>query len=280
MKTNNILDVSNLNIYPRHSKTLKLVDNISFNIPKGKVTCIVGESGSGKSLTALSIIQLLSVQLDFDGVIDFEKSRISQLPESKLRDLRGLDIAMIFQDPMTSLNPVFTVGYQVLEAVLAHRKISKSEAKNEVIKAFDDVGIPADRYDSFPDELSGGQRQRVMIAMAIINNPKLLIADEPTTALDVTVQKQILDLINKLQKKFNMSVLFITHDFGVVQEIADQVLVMFKGKIVESGNAKKVINLPNHPYTKALLNCIPSLKSNKKLSPINYKKLDQEMAKL
>lgn len=280
MKTNNILDVSNLNIYPRHSKTLKLVDNISFNIPKGKVTCIVGESGSGKSLTALSIIQLLSVQLDFDGVIDFEKSRISQLPESKLRDLRGLDIAMIFQDPMTSLNPVFTVGYQVLEAVLAHRKISKSEAKNEVIKAFDDVGIPADRYDSFPDELSGGQRQRVMIAMAIINNPKLLIADEPTTALDVTVQKQILDLINKLQKKFNMSVLFITHDFGVVQEIADQVLVMYKGKIVESGNAKKVINLPNHPYTKALLNCIPSLKSSKKLSPINYKKLDQEMAKL
>jgi peptide/nickel transport system ATP-binding protein len=280
MKTNNILDVSNLNIYPRHSKTLKLVDDISFNIPKGKVTCIVGESGSGKSLTALSIIQLLSVQLDFDGVIDFEKSRISQLPESKLRDLRGLDIAMIFQDPMTSLNPVFTVGYQVLEAVLAHRKISKSEAKNEVIKAFDDVGIPADRYDSFPDELSGGQRQRIMIAMAIINNPKLLIADEPTTALDVTVQKQILDLINKLQKKFNMSVLFITHDFGVVQEIADQVLVMYKGKIVESGNAKKVINLPNHPYTKALLNCIPSLKSSKKLSPINYKKLDQEMAKL
>jgi ABC-type dipeptide/oligopeptide/nickel transport system ATPase component len=280
MKTNNILDVSNLSIYPRHSKTLKLVDDISFNIPKGKVTCIVGESGSGKSLTALSIIQLLSVQLDFDGVIDFEKSRISQLPESKLRDLRGLDIAMIFQDPMTSLNPVFTVGYQVLEAVLAHRKISKSEAKNEVIKAFDDVGIPADRYDSFPDELSGGQRQRVMIAMAIINNPKLLIADEPTTALDVTVQKQILDLINNLQKKFNMSVLFITHDFGVVQEIADQVLVMYKGKIVESGNAKKVINLPNHPYTKALLNCIPSLKSSKKLSPINYKKLDQEMAKL
>jgi ABC-type dipeptide/oligopeptide/nickel transport system ATPase component len=280
MKTNNILDVSNLNIYPRHSKTLKLVDDISFNIPKGKVTCIVGESGSGKSLTALSIIQLLSVQLDFDGVIDFEKSRISQLPESKLRDMRGLDIAMIFQDPMTSLNPVFTVGYQVLEAVLAHRKISKSEAKNEVIKAFDDVGIPADRYDSFPDELSGGQRQRIMIAMAIINNPKLLIADEPTTALDVTVQKQILDLINNLQKKFNMSVLFITHDFGVVQEIADQVLVMYKGKIVESGNAKKVINLPNHPYTKALLNCIPSLKSSKKLSPINYKKLDQEMAKL
>ena len=280
MKTNNILDVSNLNIYPRHSKTLKLVDNISFNIPKGKVTCIVGESGSGKSLTALSIIRLLSGQLDFNGVIDFEKSRISQLPESKLRDLRGLDIAMIFQDPMTSLNPVFTVGYQVLEAVLAHRKISKSKAKNEVIKAFDDVGIPADRYDSFPDELSGGQRQRIMIAMAIINNPKLLIADEPTTALDVTVQKQILDLINKLQKKFNMSVLFITHDFGVVQEIADQVLVMYKGKIVESGNAKKVINLPNHPYTKALLNCIPSLKSSKKLSPINYKKLDQEMAKL
>jgi peptide/nickel transport system ATP-binding protein len=280
MKTNNILDVSNLSIYPRHAKTLKLVDDISFNIPKGKVTCIVGESGSGKSLTALSIIQLLSGQLDFDGIIDFEKSRISQLPESKLRDLRGLDIAMIFQDPMTSLNPVFTVGYQVLEAVLAHRKISKGEAKNEVIKAFDDVGITADRYDSFPDELSGGQRQRVMIAMAIINNPKLLIADEPTTALDVTVQKQILDLINNLQKKFNMSVLFITHDFGVVQEIADQVLVMYKGKIVESGNAKKVINLPNHPYTKALLNCIPSLKSSKKLSPINYKKLDQEMAKL
>ena len=187
---------------------------------------------------------------------------------------------MIFQDPMTSLNPVFTVGYQVAEALHAHNNISKPEAKKMVEQTFQDVGIPPDRYDSYPDELSGGQRQRVMIAMAIINKPKLLIADEPTTALDVTVQKQVLNLIQGLQKKYQMTVLFITHDFGVVEDIADQVLVMYKGRIVEQGKAKNLIRHPKHPYTKALLQCIPSIHSKKTLKPIDYQWLQSEMEKI
>ena len=187
---------------------------------------------------------------------------------------------MIFQDPMTSLNPVFTVGYQVAEALHAHNNITKSKTKKIVEQTFQDVGIPPDRYDSYPDELSGGQRQRVMIAMAIINKPKLLIADEPTTALDVTVQKQVLNLIQDLQKKYQMTVLFITHDFGVVEDIADQVLVMYKGRIVEQGKAKNLIRHPKHPYTKALLQCIPSIHSKKTLKPIDYQWLKAEMEKI
>jgi len=205
---------------------------------------------------------------------------LHELNDKQLRSIRGSEIAMIFQDPMTSLNPVFTIGYQVSEALLAHHKLTKNEARNVTEKAFTDVGIPADRYDNYPDELSGGQRQRVMIAMAMINKPKLLIADEPTTALDVTVQKQVLDLINNLQKKHQMTVLFITHDFGVVEDIADQVLVMYRGKIVEQGVAKSIIKNPKHPYTKALLKCIPSIHSKKTLQPIDYLKLEREMAKL
>ena len=280
MATNNILEIINLTVFPDKNKKNILVNDVSFSLEKGKLTCIVGESGSGKSLTALSIIKLLSSQLKFDGIINFENNDLSQLNEKKLREYRGKEISMIFQDPMTSLNPVFTVGYQVAEALHAHNHMSKSEARKIVEQTFQDVGIPSDRYESYPDELSGGQRQRVMIAMAIINKPKLLIADEPTTALDVTVQKQVLNLIQDLQKKYQMTVLFITHDFGVVEDIADQVLVMYQGRIVEQGKANSIIRHPKHPYTKALLQCIPSIHSKKVLKPIDYKWLKTEMEKL
>jgi len=280
MPAKNILEIENLTVFPEKNKKNILVNDVSFSLERGKLTCIVGESGSGKSLTALSIIKLLSSQLKAEGPIHFEKNDLSMLNEKKLREYRGKEISMIFQDPMTSLNPVFTVGYQVAEALHAHNNITKSEAKKLVEKTFQDVGIPPDRYDSYPDELSGGQRQRVMIAMAIINKPKLLIADEPTTALDVTVQKQVLNLIQDLQKKYQMTVLFITHDFGVVEDIADQVLVMYKGRIVEQGIAKNLIRHPKHPYTKALLQCIPSIHSKKTLKPIDYEWLQAEMEKI
>jgi len=280
MLAKNILEIKNLIVFPEKNKKNILVNDVSFSLERGKLTCIVGESGSGKSLTALSIIKLLSSQLKAQGIIHFEKNDLSLLNEKKLREYRGKEISMIFQDPMTSLNPVFTVGYQVAEALHAHNNITKSEAKKVVEKTFQDVGIPPDRYDSYPDELSGGQRQRVMIAMAIINKPKLLIADEPTTALDVTVQKQVLNLIQDLQKKYQMTVLFITHDFGVVEDIADQVLVMYKGRIVEQGKAKNLIRHPKHPYTKALLQCIPSIHSKKTLKPIDYQWLQAEMEKI
>lgn len=280
MLAKNILEVKNLIVFPEKNKKNILVDDVSFSLERGKLTCIVGESGSGKSLTALSIIKLLSSQLTAQGIIHFEKNDLTLLNEKKLREYRGKEISMIFQDPMTSLNPVFTVGYQVAEALHAHNNITKSEAKKMVEQTFQDVGIPPDRYDSYPDELSGGQRQRVMIAMAIINKPKLLIADEPTTALDVTVQKQVLNLIQDLQKKYQMTVLFITHDFGVVEDIADQVLVMYKGRVVEQGKAKNLIRHPKHPYTKALLQCIPSIHSKKTLKPIDYQWLQAEMEKI
>ena len=280
MLAKNILEIKNLTVFPEKNKKTILVNDVSFSLERGKLTCIVGESGSGKSLTALSIIKLLSSQLKAQGFIHFEKNDLALLDEKKLREYRGKKISMIFQDPMTSLNPVFTVGYQVAEALLAHNNITKSEAKKMVEQTFQDVGIPPDRYDSYPDELSGGQRQRVMIAMAIINKPKLLIADEPTTALDVTVQKQVLNLIQDLQKKYQMTVLFITHDFGVVEDIADQVLVMYKGRIVEQGKANNLIRHPKHPYTKALLQCIPSIHSKKTLKPIDYQWLQAEMEKI
>tara|TARA_B100000035_G_scaffold315305_1_gene335070 strand:- start:184 stop:1026 length:843 start_codon:yes stop_codon:yes gene_type:complete len=280
MLAKNILEIKNLTVFPEKNKKNILVNDVSFSLERGKLTCIVGESGSGKSLTALSIIKLLSGQLNAKGIINFEKNDLALLNEKKLREFRGKEISMIFQDPMTSLNPVFTVGYQVAEALHAHNNITKSEAKKMVEQTFQDVGIPPDRYDSYPDELSGGQRQRVMIAMAIINKPKLLIADEPTTALDVTVQKQVLNLIQDLQKKYQMTVLFITHDFGVVEDIANEVLVMYKGRIVEQGKAKNLIRHPKHPYTKSLLQCIPSIHSKKTLKPIDYQWLKAEMEKI
>ena len=276
----NILKINNLSITTKVNTNLYLVDNISFSVEEGKTTCIVGESGSGKSLTALSIIRLLSPQLKMSGEILFNNEDICKMSELEIRQKRGLDIAMIFQEPMTSLNPVLTIGYQIKEAITVHSDSPNNEINKKVEELLMLVGIPIERVNSYPDELSGGQRQRVMIAMAMSCNPNLLIADEPTTALDVTVQAQILKLLDDLKNKLNMSMLFITHDFGVVEDIADDVIVMFKGKIVERGAVNQVLKKPKHPYTKALLGCVPDALGKKQLTPIDYEKLDRAMQRI
>ena len=270
---NSILKINKLKVFPNNNSRLKLVKNISLSLKKGKTTCIVGESGSGKSLTALSVMQLLSSQLTMSGNIVFEGVDLVSLTKDEVRKRRGKDIAMIFQEPMTSLNPVLTIGYQIEEAIRVHENLFKTELNKRVEELLSIVGIPTDRTNSYPDELSGGQRQRVMIAMAISCSPKLLIADEPTTALDVTVQAQILNLLNDLKLKFEMTMLFITHDFGVVADIADDVAVMYQGKIVEQGTVLNVLNKPKHPYTKALLDCVPDSQGKKDLKPIDYSAL-------
>jgi len=275
-----ILKINNLSIGTKADTKLNLVDDISFSVKSGKTTCIVGESGSGKSLTALSIIRLLSPQLKMSGEILFNNEDICKMSEPEIREKRGLDIAMIFQEPMTSLNPVLTIGYQIKEAIAVHSDLSNNEINLKVEELLMLVGIPVERVRSYPDELSGGQRQRVMIAMSMSCNPKLLIADEPTTALDVTVQAQILKLLDDLKSKLNMSMLFITHDFGVVEDIADDVIVMFKGKIVERGEVTQVLKKPKHPYTKALLGCVPDALGKKQLTPIDYEKLDRAIQRL
>jgi len=273
----NILEIIDLKIYPKLNSKKKLVNSISFNVGRGKTTCIVGESGSGKSLTALSIMQLLSSQLKFSGNIFFNGIDLSILDPISIRKKRGKEIAMIFQEPMTSLNPVLTIGYQIEEAITVHNQLSQNERKARVEELLRLVSIDPERINSYPDELSGGQRQRVMIAMAMSCNPNLLIADEPTTALDVTVQAQILSLLDALKKKLKMSMLFITHDFGVVSDIADDVIVMYQGKIVEYGTANQVLKTPRHPYTKALINCVPDASGKKILKPIDYLKLERDM---
>jgi peptide/nickel transport system ATP-binding protein len=275
-----ILTINNLSIFPKLNSDLKLVENISFDLPEGKTTCIVGESGSGKSLTALSIIKLLSSQLDLTGDIFFKNKNLSTISSNDMRSMRGKEISMIFQEPMTSLNPVLTIGFQIEESILVHNKLSKNQSRKRTEDLLELVGIDPDRYNSFPDELSGGQRQRVMIAMAMSCDPSLLIADEPTTALDVTVQAQVLKLLNTLKQKKRMTMLFITHDFGVVNDIADEVIVMFKGIIVEQGSVGKVLKNPQHPYTKALMRCVPDIHGRKKIQPIDYRKLEKEMASL
>ncbi len=274
---NSILEINNLKVFPNNNSRLKLVKNISLSIKKGKTTCIVGESGSGKSLTALSVMQLLSSQLNMSGSILFEGVNLVNLTKEEVRIRRGKDIAMIFQEPMTSLNPVLTIGYQIEEAIKVHENFLKVELNKRVEELLNIVGIPIDRINSYPDELSGGQRQRVMIAMAISCSPKLLIADEPTTALDVTVQAQILNLLNDLKLKFKMTMLFITHDFGVVEDIADDVAVMYQGEIVEKGTVLNVLKKPKHPYTKALLDCVPDSQGKKDLKPIDYSALKRAM---
>jgi len=275
-----IIKINNLSIFPKINPDLKLVKNISLDLPEGKTTCIVGESGSGKSLTALSIIKLLSSQLDLTGDIFFKNKNLSKITNNDMRSMRGKEISMIFQEPMTSLNPVLTIGFQIEESILVHNKLSKNQSRKRTENLLELVGIDPDRYNSFPDELSGGQRQRVMIAMAMSCDPSLLIADEPTTALDVTVQAQVLKLLNTLKQKKQMTMLFITHDFGVVNDIADEVIVMFKGNIVEQGPVSEVLKNPKHPYTKALMRCVPDIHGRKKIKPIDYKKLEKVMASL
>ena len=271
-----ILSIENLSVTPKNAPLRFLVKNASFQLSAGKTTCIVGESGSGKSLTALSIMGLLSNQLAASGGIVFQGVDISKLKNKALQSIRGAKIGMIFQEPMTSLNPVLTVGYQIGESLTAHLGLKGVALKAKVDALLVQVGIPVERFGSYPDELSGGQRQRVMIAMSIACEPALLIADEPTTALDVTVQAQILKLLDELRTRMNMAMLFITHDFGVVADIADDVMVMFRGEIVEAGTKKQVLSKPKHPYTKALLACVPDADGKKELKPIDYAWLKDE----
>ena len=245
------------------------VDGVSFHINPQETLAIVGESGCGKSVTALSIMRLIKCPPGkiAQGEILFEGVNLLSLPEDKMREIRGNDIAMIFQEPMTSLNPVYTVGDQIAEAIILHQKVSKSKAREKTVEMLRKVEIPepAKRFSEYPHQLSGGMRQRVMIAMALSCTPKLLIADEPTTALDVTIQAQILDLMRGLSKDMGMSVMLITHDLGVVASMADRVIVMYAGKIAESAPVRDIFKNPLHPYTHGLLNSIPQLDVQKEL---------------
>ncbi len=246
----------------------RAVNNVSFDIPAGKTIGIVGESGSGKSVTSLAVMGLLQKPAAKipQGQIFFEGTDLLTLPESEMRKIRGNQISMIFQEPMTSLNPVFKVGDQIAEALRLHKNLSKKGAWDRAVELMDQVGIPRPSASAhkFPHEMSGGQKQRVMIAMAIACEPKLLIADEPTTALDVTIQKQVLDLLFDLQQKYKMSMMFITHDLGVIGDIADDVVVMYRSNVVEQNHAKEIFHSPKHPYTKGLLACRPKLGANPK----------------
>ncbi len=267
-----LLDVRNLATF-FHTETgvVRAVDNVNLKLEEGKTLGIVGESGSGKSVTSYSIMRLLAGagQIQPGSVISFLGRDLVGLPEREMRRLRGKDISMIFQEPMTSLNPVYTVGAQVMEAIRLHQDVTKAQARERAIELFREVGMPdpEKRIDSYPHQMSGGQKQRVMIAMALSCNPKLLIADEPTTALDVTIQAQILDILRRLRDQRGMSVLFITHDLGVIAEIADDVAVMLQGKVVEYGPVLDIFANPKHPYTKGLLACKPRLDTPYKILP-------------
>ncbi|TFH32718.1 MAG: ABC transporter ATP-binding protein [Myxococcales bacterium] len=244
---------------------LRAVDDVSFDVLPGRTLGIVGESGCGKSVTSLSIMRLVPSPPGFieGGEALFEGRDLLQLREAEMRSLRGNEISMIFQEPMTSLNPVYTVGSQIVEAIRLHQRVSRRAAKARAIELLDLVGIPApsERIDSYPHTLSGGMRQRVMIAMALACQPRLLIADEPTTALDVTIQAQILDLLRSLQEEFGMSIIFISHDLGVMAEFAHEIAVMYAGKIVEQAKTNDLFRTPRHPYTRGLLRSLPSARN-------------------
>jgi peptide/nickel transport system ATP-binding protein/oligopeptide transport system ATP-binding protein len=246
---------------------VKAVDGVSYDLPKGKTLGVVGESGCGKSVTALSILRLIPDPPGriVDGEILFEGEDLTKVPMRRMREIRGKDIGMIFQEPMTSLNPVFTVGFQIMEPATLHLGVSTAQARRLAIEVLAKVGIPAPerRIDEYPHQMSGGMRQRVMIAMALVCNPRLLIADEPTTALDVTIQAQILDLIRKLQSDLGMSVLVITHDLGVVAETAHDVAVMYAGKVVEYADVKTLFSEPRMPYTIGLFHARPRMGAHK-----------------
>ncbi|WQT56752.1 ABC transporter ATP-binding protein [Helicobacter pylori] len=259
-----ILEVKDLKTYFFTDKGVnKAVDGVSFGLKKSQTLCIVGESGSGKSITSLSILGLIEKPGKIvGGSIQFLGQDLLQLKEKQMqKEIRGKKIGMIFQEPMTSLNPSYTVGFQINEVLkIHHPSLNKKERLERVVYELERVGIPhdaGDKYHEYPFNLSGGQRQRVMIAMAMVCEPEILIADEPTTALDVTIQAQILELMKELQQKKGTSILFITHDLGVVAQIADEVVVMYKGHVVEQASAKELFADPRHPYTKALLSAIP-----------------------
>lgn len=269
-----ILQVENLSVrFKNDQGTTTSLSGISFSIPRGKICGIVGESGSGKSVTSLAIMGLLAPNASVEGVINFEQNNeyinLNGLSEEKLISLRGSKIAMIFQEPMTSLNPVLKCGYQIIEVLKQHLHLSDEEARAQTIALFEEVKLPRPEkiIDAYPHELSGGQKQRVMIAMALSCNPDLLIADEPTTALDVTVQKSIVELLLQIKEDRNMSMIFITHDLGLIAEVADEIMVMYKGEIKEKGTADQILNHPKHPYTKGLVACRPNMKNTLKRLP-------------
>jgi peptide/nickel transport system ATP-binding protein len=283
-----LLEVKNLvTEFKSDGEFVKAVNDVSFTLHKGETIGIVGESGSGKSVTSLSIMQLIPNPPGrvFGGEMLYHSKdkglvNLRNLPDEEMRSFRGNEIAMIFQEPMTSLNPVYTCGNQVMEAILLHQKVSKKEAKAKTIKLFEQVQLPDPEriFNVYPHQISGGQKQRVMIAMAMSCNPRVLIADEPTTALDVTVQKTILDLMLKLQREQEMGIMFITHDLGVIAELADKVMVMYKGKVVEQGPVLEIFSNPQHPYTKSLLACRPPLDKRLMRLPVSadFMKTDEE----
>jgi len=274
-----LLDIRNLSIeFPTRSRVgtgdspvqvLPAVRDLNFSIAPGEVLGLVGESGSGKSITSLAIMRLLPPQARVSGEILFAENgsarNLATLPDDSMRQLRGSRLAMIFQEPMTALNPVMRVGDQIAEAVMAHASGSKSEAQKRAVQAMNDVAIPEPerRARDYPHQLSGGMRQRVMIAMAIVNRPQLLIADEPTTALDVTIQAQILDLLADLRSRFGLAMLFISHDLAVVSQVAHRVAVMYAGSVVELAGKHEIFHAPAHPYTRGLLQAVPDLKTQR-----------------
>ena len=269
MKNDTLLSVKNLKThFSVGNSVVKAVDGISFDLEPGKTFAIVGESGSGKSITALSIMGLLPNNLESvdRGKILFNNQDLLTLDEKEMRKIRGNSVSMIFQEPMTSLNPVYDLSFQISEAIMLHQNKNKQEARKIAIDMLDLVGIPEPqkRIDAFPHELSGGMRQRAMIAMALSCNPKILIADEPTTALDVTIQAQIIELMRDLQKKLGMAIIFITHDLGVVAEISDTVMVMYLGNTMEIAKTNEIFSNPMHPYTKSLIDIAPQITEDKR----------------
>ena len=261
-----LLNVENLTVkFHSEDGAFTAVDNLSFDVGKGESVCIVGESGCGKSVTSLAIMGLLNIPpAEVTGEIGFEGRDLLKLSKDQMRDIRGDRIAMIFQEPMTSLNPVFTCGYQISEALMLHQGMTRAQAKERSIELLRLVGIPLpeQRFDDYPHQLSGGLRQRVMISMALACNPALLIADEPTTALDVTIQAQIMQLLRDLKARLGMALILITHDMGVVAQMAERVIVMYAGDAVESSDVRTVFKNPLHPYTLGLLESIPRLESS------------------
>ncbi len=274
-----LLRVENLGIrFGPVDDPVKAVDGISFAMAPGETLAVVGESGSGKSVTALALTRLLASPPAryVSGRIEFEGRDTLQMPDRELQKLRGKQIAYVFQEPASSLNPVFTIGYQIGEAIELHRP-EVDDVEKEIILALDKVGIrdAASRLGDYPHQLSGGMQQRVMIAMALSCQPKLLVADEPTTALDVTIQKQIMDLLKDLKRSSNMAILLITHNFGLVSDFADRVAVMFRGRIVETGPTSEILRHPQHPYTQALIECVPKLgQKQHRLRVIDYAGID------
>ena len=265
--SNFLLDINNLNVeFTAKGKKIKVLSDVSFNLGYGETLGIVGESGCGKSMTALSIMNMIPNPPGriSSGSIFLHNEDLLKASKQRLNEIRGNEISMIFQEPMTSLNPVFTIGYQLIETIIRHKRISKKEANDQAKDLLAQVQIPSpqNKLKEFPYQLSGGMRQRVMIAMALACNPKIIIADEPTTALDVTVQAQIFDLLHEIKEKFSTSIILITHDFGVITEMADKVMVMYAGHKIEEGKLKDIVGDPKHPYTIGLLNSMPEIKNN------------------